>query len=84
MPALSSRFAFSVSRVIHCDASRMLIIAFVFRVVPTEFTSVTFPVKALKLILRDVKLGGESATLATQVPAVESDDEVCLRPFLLL
>ncbi len=48
------------------------------RLVPHEFTSVSFPVKALKLILRDVKLGGESATLATQVPAVESDEEVRL------
>jgi len=45
------------------------------KVVPHEFTSVSFPVKAVKLLLRDVKLGGEAATLVTNVPPVDSDDE---------
>lgn len=44
--------------------------------VPHEFTQISFPLKALKLLLREVKLGGESATLANQVPALDSDDEV--------
>ena len=30
---------------------------------PTEFTSVPFPVKAIKIILHEVQSGGESATI---------------------
>ncbi|KAG5644159.1 hypothetical protein DXG03_009054 [Asterophora parasitica] len=48
------------------------------RTTPTEFTSITFPVKALKLLLRDVQSGGESATITAQGDAaygIDSDDE---------
>ncbi|KAG5638025.1 hypothetical protein H0H81_002226 [Sphagnurus paluster] len=34
------------------------------RTTPTEFTSIPFPVKAVKLLLHDVRSGGESATIA--------------------
>ncbi|KAF8079173.1 armadillo-type protein [Lyophyllum atratum] len=49
------------------------------RTTPTEFTSITFPVKALKLLLHDVQSGGESATISAQggadTYAIDSDDE---------
>ena len=46
---------------------------------PTEFTSVPFPVKALKLLLRDLQTGGEAASMgfnAADVEDVGSDDGV--------
>ncbi|PIL31196.1 hypothetical protein GSI_05894 [Ganoderma sinense ZZ0214-1] len=45
--------------------------------VPTEFTSVPFPVKALKLLLHDLQSGGEAASMgfsAKDVSEVASDD----------
>jgi len=48
------------------------------RTTPTEFTSIPFPAKALKLLLHDVQSGGESATISAQGGAdtydVDSDD----------
>jgi hypothetical protein len=47
--------------------------------VPTEFTSIHFPVKALKIIVRDLLSGGESATLnagGEGIEEVDSDDGV--------
>ena len=47
--------------------------------VPQEFTSVPFPVKALKIILHDVHSGGEAATFAptdNEAYDVDSDDGV--------
>ncbi|KZT02228.1 ARM repeat-containing protein [Laetiporus sulphureus 93-53] len=41
---------------------------------PTEFTRIPFPVKALKLLLRDLQTGGESATRRINLEDVESDD----------
>ncbi|KAG6885829.1 hypothetical protein C0993_009221 [Termitomyces sp. T159_Od127] len=45
---------------------------------PTEFTSIPFPVKALKLILRDVQSSGDSATISARGGAatddIDSDD----------
>ncbi|KAF8899297.1 armadillo-type protein [Infundibulicybe gibba] len=43
---------------------------------PHEFTSIPFPVKALKILLRDVHSGGEAATFAAQGDTydVDSDD----------
>ncbi|TFK42052.1 armadillo-type protein [Crucibulum laeve] len=43
---------------------------------PHEFTSVPFPVKALKIILHDLQSGGESATMSAggETFEVESDD----------
>ncbi|KAG6872765.1 hypothetical protein C0995_006804 [Termitomyces sp. Mi166 len=40
---------------------------------PTEFTSISFPLKALKLILRDVQSGGESATISARGGAATDD-----------
>ncbi|KAL0575020.1 hypothetical protein V5O48_006949 [Marasmius crinis-equi] len=45
--------------------------------VPTEFTSIPFPVKAIKIILHEVQSGGESATMGAaqdDVQEVDSDD----------
>ncbi|EJF67437.1 ARM repeat-containing protein [Dichomitus squalens LYAD-421 SS1] len=45
--------------------------------IPTEFTSVPFPVKALKLLLHDLQSGGEAASMgfsAKDVSEVASDD----------
>ncbi|KAI0673956.1 ARM repeat-containing protein [Trametes maxima] len=45
--------------------------------VPTEFTSVPFPVKALKLLLHELQSGGEAASMgfsATDVAELDSDD----------
>ncbi|KAF5384768.1 hypothetical protein D9615_001050 [Tricholomella constricta] len=47
------------------------------RTTPTEFTSIPFPVKALKLLLHDVQSGGESATITAQggdTYDIDSDD----------
>nr|GAT57396.1 ARM repeat-containing protein [Mycena chlorophos] len=45
---------------------------------PHQFSSISFPLKALKLILHDVQAGGESATVTAQgetfAPDVDSDD----------
>ena len=48
------------------------------RIAPHEFTSISFPVKALKIILHDLQSGGESATVTARgdVYDVESDDGV--------
>jgi len=47
---------------------------------PHEFTSIPFPVKALKIILHDVQSGGEAATFSAQSGGdafeIESDDGV--------
>ncbi|KAJ8502780.1 hypothetical protein ONZ45_g11446 [Pleurotus djamor] len=48
--------------------------------VPQEFTSISFPVKALKLVLRDLHSGGEAAVYSTigneaYDVDVDSDDE---------
>jgi hypothetical protein len=48
---------------------------------PHEFTSISFPVKALKIIVHDIQSGGDAATISAAQPkayAVESDDEVRL------
>lgn len=42
---------------------------------PHEFTSVPFPLKALKLLLHDVQSGGDSATIPPP-DDVDSDDGV--------
>ncbi|KAH7924492.1 ARM repeat-containing protein [Leucogyrophana mollusca] len=45
------------------------------RTTPHEFTSVPFPVKALKLLVHDLRSGGDSATIpAGEVYEVDSDD----------
>ena len=53
---------------------------------PPEFTSVQFPVKALKLLLHELQTNGEVASLAgPRVPIdAESDDEVRTCPRLSL
>ena len=46
---------------------------------PHEFTSVSFPVKALKIIIHDLQSGGDAATISAQgntVEDVDSDDGV--------
>lgn len=45
---------------------------------PIEFTSIAFPVRALKIIVHDLQSGGESATMSAQGNTfeVESDDGV--------
>ncbi|KAJ7292991.1 armadillo-type protein [Mycena rebaudengoi] len=42
---------------------------------PHEFSSIPFPVKALKLLLHDVQSGGESATITAQGDAYEVDSD---------
>ncbi|TFY55031.1 hypothetical protein EVJ58_g8505 [Rhodofomes roseus] len=44
------------------------------KVVPTEFTRVPFPVKALKLLLRELQSGGEAASRRMNASDVDSDD----------
>ncbi|KAJ7665464.1 ARM repeat-containing protein [Mycena polygramma] len=46
------------------------------KLTPLEFSSIPFPVKALKLLLHDVQSGGESATISAQGETydVDSDD----------
>jgi hypothetical protein len=49
--------------------------------VPHEFTSVPFPVKALKILIHDLQAQGDSATIMAQNESfddVESDDGVSL------
>ena len=43
---------------------------------PHEFTSVPFPVKALKLLVHDLRSGGDSATIPKVDLDVDSDDGV--------
>jgi hypothetical protein len=43
---------------------------------PHEFTSVPFPVKALKLLVHDLRSGGDSATIPKAEYDVDSDDGV--------
>ena len=51
---------------------------------PHEFTSVTFPVKALKLLVHDLRSGGDSATIpAGEAYEVDSDDGVRFLVFVL-
>jgi hypothetical protein len=50
-----------------------------FLTAPHEFTSIPFPVKALKLILHDVQSGGDAAAISaaqTGPRDVDSDDGV--------
>jgi hypothetical protein len=52
---------------------------------PHEFTSVPFPVKALKLLVHDLRAGGDSATIPKAEFDVDSDDgvrTVCMPPSL--
>ncbi|KAJ7823248.1 ARM repeat-containing protein [Mycena leptocephala] len=42
---------------------------------PHEFSSIPFPVKALKLLLHDVQSGGESATITAQGESYEVDSD---------
>ncbi|KAF9260865.1 ARM repeat-containing protein [Marasmius fiardii PR-910] len=47
------------------------------KTMPTEFTSIPFPVKAIKILLHEVQSGGESATMGASqddIPDVDSDD----------
>jgi len=43
---------------------------------PHEFTSVPFPVKALKLLVHEMRSGGESAAIPNTTFEVDSDDGV--------
>ena len=47
-------------------------------VAPHEFTSIPFPVKALKILVHDLRSGGESAAIGGQGEQfdVDSDDDV--------
>lgn len=45
---------------------------------PLEFTSIPFPVKAMKILVHELRSGGESAAINVQDDfEVESDDGVC-------
>ena len=64
-----------------CNVQLSSIHSCLFAVVPTEFTSVPFPVKALKLLLHDLQSGGEAASMgfsAKDVSEAASDDGVSL------
>lgn len=43
---------------------------------PHEFTSVSFPVKVLKLLVHELRSGGESAAIPNTTFEVDSDDGV--------
>ncbi len=48
---------------------------------PTEFTSIAFPVKALKILIHDLQSSGESATFAASggnLPDADDDEGVCV------
>lgn len=47
-----------------------------FCAVPMEFTSIPFPVKALKILIREILSNGESATIPHTDPSVDDDDGV--------
>ncbi|KXN85718.1 Importin-9 [Leucoagaricus sp. SymC.cos] len=42
---------------------------------PHEFTSIPFPVKALKIIIHDLQSGGDSATITAQGPTFDADSD---------
>ncbi|KZT73366.1 ARM repeat-containing protein [Daedalea quercina L-15889] len=44
------------------------------KAVPTEFTRIPFPAKALKILLRELQSGGEAASRRTNASEVDSDD----------
>lgn len=44
--------------------------------VPTEFTRIPFPVKALKILLRELQSGGEAASRRMNASELGSDDGV--------
>lgn len=44
------------------------------KAVPTEFTRIPFPVKALKTLLRELQSGGEAASRRMNASEVDSDD----------
>ncbi|KAH9973321.1 ARM repeat-containing protein [Lactifluus volemus] len=56
------------------------------RAEPPQFTRVTFPVKALKLLLHDLQTNGDAATMAARAAPLDaaSDDSVSVGPFPLL
>lgn len=57
------------------QCARDIILNMVF-VAPHEFTSIPFPVKALKILVHDLRTNGESAALNGQNFDVDSDDGV--------
>jgi hypothetical protein len=52
---------------------------------PPQFTRVTFPVKALKLLLHDLQTNGDAATMAARTAPIDaaSDDSVSVDLFPL-
>jgi hypothetical protein len=57
----------------------------IFFLAPHEFTSISFPVKALKIIVHDIQSGGDAATISAAHPkAYDSDDEVRYRGLVFL
>ena len=64
-------YAVAFSRAFPC-------LTYLLRIAPHEFTSISFPVKALKIILHALQSGGESATVTArgEVYDIESDDGV--------
>ena len=51
---------------------------------PTEFTRIPFPVKALKIILRELQSGGEAASRRMNASEADSDDGVSTTPVFFL
>ncbi|KIN92743.1 hypothetical protein M404DRAFT_737758 [Pisolithus tinctorius Marx 270] len=49
------------------------------KTIPHEFTSIPFPVKALKLLVRELRSDGEPATIPGEGLEVDSDDGVSPR-----
>lgn len=49
---------------------------------PHEFTSIPFPVKALKIIIRDLQSGGDSATISAQGNTFDVDSDDGVRPLI--
>jgi hypothetical protein len=47
-------------------------------VAPHEFEMISFPVKAIKLLLHDIRIGGDAAAITTGNREVDSDDGVGL------
>lgn len=49
---------------------------------PLEFTSIPFPVKAVKILVHELRSGGESAAINAQDNfELDSDDGVCFPSF---
>lgn len=48
---------------------------------PNEFTSIPFPVKALKLILHDIKSDGEAASMGAPAGLFDADPDDDVIPF---